>query len=155
MRPLFHTLALLLVVAWTGSALAGDVRQNLGPDGLALKGYDPVAYQTEGAAVPGKAAFTATHDGATYRFASAGNRDAFAADPARYTPAFGGYCAMAMVFAKKVDTDPTAFRVVDGQLYLNFNQAVRDRWLQDVPGNIAKANANWSVVADKPASALQ
>ena len=155
MRLLIRSVVVLLAVAWAGSAIAGDIRQNLGEGNLALKGYDAVAYQTEGAPVPGTEAFTATHDGATYRFASAANRDTFAANPAQYMPAYGGYCAMGVVFGKKFDVDPAAFRVVDGTLYLNVNKDIQARWQQDIPGNITKAAGKWPEIADKAPADLK
>ena len=145
----------LILVAWSGTALAGDVAQNLGAGNVAIKGYDPVAYQTQNAAVQGSDAFVAEHNGATYHFASAANRDAFQASPAKYAPAFGGYCAMGVAFGKKFDVEPTAFRVVDGTLYLNLNSDVQTRWLQDVPGNLGKANSNWPKIAAKAPTDLR
>lgn len=154
MRILARSLLGLLAIAWAGTAVAGDLSQNLGPGNLAIKGYDPVAYHTEAAAVQGSEEFTAEHDGAVYRFASAANREMFRADPGKYAPAYGGYCAMGVVFEKKLDVDPTMFRVVDGTLYLNLNEDVQKRWVQDVPGNLQKADSNWRSIADKAPSDL-
>ena len=144
-------------LAAAGPVLAGGVGVTLNADesGLMLKGYDPVAYFTEDAAVKGSDAFSAQHEGVTYHFASAGNRDAFLAEPAKYAPAFGGYCAMGTAMGLKLDTDPELFRVVEGTLYLNVAKPAQDRWLEDVPGNIAKANAKWQEIQDIPASELQ
>jgi YHS domain-containing protein len=116
---------------------------NVDARGLALRGHDPVAYQTQGRPVPGLAQFTAQHQGATYHFVSAANRDAFRANPDRYAPAFGGFCAMGVAMARKLDGDPTLFRVVDNRLYLNVSAPVQKRWMEDIPGNIAQANAEW------------
>jgi hypothetical protein len=93
---------------------------------------------------------TATHDGATYRFASAAHRDAFQADPDRYLPVYGGYCAYGVANGHKVKVDPEAFRVVDGRLYLNYSKGVQSKWLKDIPGNIAAAERNWPALRDKP-----
>lgn len=117
--------------------------------GLAIRGYDPVAYFTVGKPIAGNPQFTAQHDGATYRFASAANRDAFAEEPAKYAPAFGGFCAMGAVFEKKLDGDPNLWRIVDGKLYLNVGEPAQKRWLEDVPGNIGKAQTNWTKIKDK------
>jgi len=100
---------------------------NIDASGLALKGYDPVAYFPIGAPTLGKVQFTATHQGATYRFASTANRDTFTASPAQYAPAYGGFCAMGVALEKKLDVDPQAWRVVDGKLYLNVNKDVQKR----------------------------
>jgi len=155
MTKLTRLIFALLLVVWSGAASAADVAQNLGPGNVALKGYDPVAYQTQKAAVQGSDAFTADHNGATYHFASAGNRDAFQQNPAKYVPAFGGYCAMGVAFGRKLDVQPTAFRVVDGTLYLNLNTDVQARWVQDIPGNLERANSTWPKIAEKAPSALK
>ncbi len=114
--------------------------------GVAVGGYDAVAYFTEKKPVRGSKDFTAKHDGVTWRFASASNRDAFVANPSRYAPQYGGYCAWAVSNGYTAKGDPNAWSVVDGKLYLNFNKSVRRRWSQDIPGNIKKGNANWPSV---------
>lgn len=127
---------------------------NVDVDGVALKGHDPVAYFNAGAPTLGKNQFSAKHQGATYRFASAANRDAFAANPPKYTPAYGGFCAMGVALEKKLDVDPQAWRVVDGKLYLNVNKDVQKRWLDDVPGNLAAADKNWPRLKDRVPKSL-
>jgi YHS domain-containing protein len=122
---------------------------NVDSSGLALKGYDPVAYFTENKPARGKAEFTARHEGATYRFTSAANRDAFAAAPAKYSPQYGGYCAFGMASGYKAPIEPDAWTVVDGKLYLNYNQSVRRQWSGDIPGFIRKADANWPSIRSK------
>ena len=124
-------------------------QNNVDSSGLALKGYDPVAYFTEQKPVTGKAEFTARHEGATYRFASAVSRDAFLAEPAKYAPQYGGYCAYGVASGYKAPIEPDAWTVVDGKLYLNYNQSVRSRWRSDIPGYIRKADANWPAVRSK------
>jgi YHS domain-containing protein len=147
-------LAALLTLG-VGAAVAGAVDRNVGADGLALEGYDPVAYFTEGEPIEGKAEYTATHDGATYRFANAEHLAAFEADPARYAPAYGGYCAYGLAMGQKVGTDPEVWEIVDGQLYLNVNEDVQERWEANIPGFVATADHNWSLVADVPAEQLK
>jgi YHS domain-containing protein len=137
---------LLLALAVTAYA-AGE--NNVDSSGLALKGYDPVAYFTEKKPVAGKPEFTARHEGATYRFASAANRDAFAAAPAKYAPQYGGYCAFGMASGYKAPIESDAWTVVDGKLYLNYNRSVRSQWSSDVPGYVRKADANWPSVRSK------
>jgi len=112
-------------------------------DGLALRGYDPVGYFTDGAPVQGSADFTTDYKGATWQFASAANRDAFLADPAKYGAIFGGYCAFAASKGYLAPTVPEAWTVYEDRLYMNFSLRARELWLQDVPGNIAKGLANW------------
>lgn len=122
---------------------------NVDAQGVAVAGYDPVAYFAEAKAVPGSTEITAEHEGATYRFASAANRDAFVADPAKYLPVYGGFCALGTAYGYKVDIDPQAWRIEDGKLYLNNSPDVQKTWLEDVPGYIAKADANWPGIKDK------
>ena len=105
-----------------------------------------MAYQSEHKALKGSAGFTATHAGAIYQFASAANRDAFKANPAKFAPAYGGYCAMGVAVGKKLDGDPAAFTVVNGKLYLNVSEKVRGMWSKDIPANEAKAVKNWTAV---------
>lgn len=115
----------------------------------ALDGHDPVAYFTEGAPREGSAEFVHEWQGAQWRFASAENLARFRAQPERYAPQFGGYCAWAVSRGYTADVDPEAFRVVNGRLYLNYSKSVQRRWEQDVPGNISKAEANWPGVLQK------
>jgi YHS domain-containing protein len=122
---------------------------NLDTQGMALHGYDPVAYFTLKAATLGKAAYTTTYEGAIYRFASKDNLEKFKAHPAQYAPQFGGFCAMGVVLGKKLNGDPQVWRVVDGKLYLNVNKDVQKRWLDDVPGHIVKAGEVWPQIQNK------
>ena len=122
---------------------------NLTAEGLAANGYDVVAYFTDGKPTPGSAEFTATHEGATYRFASAAHRDAFVLDPAKYVPQFGGFCAVGTSFAKKVDIDPMQWRILDGKLYLNSGAQAQALWLKDEAGTAATAAATWPTIKDK------
>lgn len=146
--PARLTLAVLLLAGSAPALRAQAV--NADRDHLALYGYDAVAYQAENAARKGTDEYTATYEGNTYRFASAANRDAFTANPSRYVPAFGGYCAYGVAQGHKVKVDPEAFRVVNGTLYLNYDKGVQKKWLTDIPGNIAKANGNWPGLKDRP-----
>ncbi|MAS06723.1 MAG: hypothetical protein CL534_18835 [Ahrensia sp.] len=134
-------LAGVTLIATGRFALAGKV--NADANGIAIEGYDPVAYFTEGQPVEGSGGFTATHDGATYRFASAANRDAFIADPVKYAPQYGGFCAYAVAHDATAPIDPQAFTVLDGKLYLNYSDHVRAQWRNDAAGFISRANENW------------
>lgn len=117
-------------------------------DGAAVHGYDVVAYFTEGKPVRGNTAYTAKHEGATYRFNSAGNRDLFAKDPEKYAPEYGGYCAFGTAMGRNFDGDPNAWKIVDGKLYLNLNKDIQARWKTDIPGFIKGANGNWKVIRE-------
>ena len=142
--PLLATVLLLFAAAMPGPARAGVV--NLNSDGVAVQGYDVVAYFDQSRAVEGKAEFTAEYDGATYRFASAAHRDAFMAEPAKYAPAYGGYCAYAMAVGEKAPVDPMSFTVVDGSLYLNYSSGVQATWREDIAGYIRSADEHWKSV---------
>ena len=113
----------------------------------AIRGYDPVAYHLEKRPVKGLSEFSHAWNGARWRFASAANRDRFAADPARYAPQYGGYCAYGTAQGYKVSTDPEAFAVVGGKLYLNYSRPVQATWNRDRPGYIRQADRNWVELA--------
>ncbi len=114
--------------------------------GVAVDGSDMVAYFTQGAPVKGSDAHTFDWNGVTWQFASAANRDAFAADPDAYAPQYGGYCAWAVSNGYTASTTPEAWKIVDGKLYLNYSRRVQRRWEQDIPARIAAADANWPAV---------
>lgn len=137
--------SLSLGVALAGAAAAhalSPVNKTL-LGGLALDGYDPVAYFTDGKPVEGSKELTLEWNGATWRFASAAHRDEFKKTPEKYAPQYGGYCAWAVSQNYTADSDPEAWTIVDGKLYLNYDRKVMEKWKQDVPGNIAKADVNW------------
>lgn len=116
--------------------------------GLALQGYDPVAYFTAKKAAKGSAQFTALYKGVTYRFASATNRDLFLKSSAMYEPAYGGWCAYAMGDSgEKVDVDPETFEVRDGRLYLFYNRLFTNtlpKWQKNEPTLQRKADQSWT-----------
>lgn len=116
---------------------------------VAVSGYDPVAYFTEGRPVRGSTEQRIMHRGYEYRFASAEHLAAFRADPSRYLPQYGGYCAWAVSQGYTASGDPTNWRIVDGRLYLNYNDEVQRRWEQDIPRHIRSANANWPSVLSR------
>lgn len=112
----------------------------------AIRGYDPVAYHTQSKAVRGLPSITHQWNGATWRFATRANRDRFAADPERYAPRYGGFCAYGTSRGYKVSTDPEAFAIVDGKLYLNYSKPVQATWNLDRAGYIRKADENWKTL---------
>jgi YHS domain-containing protein len=136
--------ALFVVAAVTAAAAE---RVNADRQRLAVKGYDVVAYFVDGRAVPGDARFELVLDGVRYRFASAANRERFSREPRRYLPQYGGFCAWAVSRGYTADTDPLAWRVVDGRLFLNYDVSVQQRWEGDVRGNVARADANWPALS--------
>jgi len=141
-------LALLLAAAAGTPAAAKDPIYTGTFSNLAVSGYDPVAYFTEGRPVEGSGDIEYTWRGATWRFASQKNLEAFMADPAAYAPQYGGYCAWAVAEGYTASADPDAWRVVEGKLYLNYSKGIQKRWEQDLPGNIARADGNWPKVLE-------
>lgn len=131
---------LLSFAAWFPLRAAEPV---FSTDGVAIEGTDPVAYFTERKPVAGNPDITYDHAGVTWRFASAANRDTFAADPARYAPQYGGYCAWAVSQGYTAPTVAEAWHIEDGKLYLNYSKSVQRQWSEDISGNIGKADANW------------
>jgi YHS domain-containing protein len=122
--------------------------------GIAVHGYDTVAYFTEQRPVQGSAEFSLAHGGATYRFASAKNMAAFKANPGKYAPVFGGFCAFGVSVGKKFDGDPRYWKIVDGKLYVLLNQKIYKTWLKDVSGNLKKAGKNWTKIKHKDPATL-
>jgi len=116
---------------------------NLDASGVAIRGYDPVAFFTDHQPVKGDPKLLLKQDGAIYFFASKEHRDLFKADPVKYVPEFGGYCAYGVSRNKLVEIDVDAFQIVDGKLLLQYSKGVRDDFNKDAKGNLAKADANW------------
>ncbi len=136
----------LVILSALGLALpaaAGGVVNASSFTGTAIEGYDPVAYFNEGRPVEGKSEFSHDWLDATWYFASAKNRDLFAAAPDKYAPQYGGYCAWAVAHGYTAKIDPEAWKIVDDKLYLNYSKDVQAQWAQDIPGNITKGDANW------------
>lgn len=115
-------------------------------NGLAIRGTDPVAYFDGSGPIAGDAAYSLMWKGAEWRFASAQNMARFEMDPAAHAPQYGGYCAFAVSKGGLATTDPEAWTVYEGKLYLNYSVNVRTIWSEDIPGNIEKANNNWPSV---------
>jgi YHS domain-containing protein len=138
---------LLALAFMSRLAVSGDFFE---VDGLALRGYDPVAYFEANMPVKGLPAHNVTYKDSKFLFVTAANRKKFAANPEKYAPQFGGFCALGTANGYKVKTEPDAFKVVDGKLYFNYNRKVLEIWSQDEPGYIARANKNWPEVAPQP-----
>lgn len=130
----------LLLQPGLGSIAAGKT-----PDGdVAIQGYDPVAYFRAGEPKKGNESYTFRWHNLTWHFVGEENRDLFQANPEKFAPQYDGYCAWAMTEARKAETDPEVWKIVDGKLYLNCSRASFEKWRKDIPGNIEKADANWS-----------
>jgi hypothetical protein len=121
---------------------------------VGVAGYDLVSYQTNQKPLRGNGHNVSVHDGVTYLFASAENKATFEADPAKYLPAYGGYCAFGVSVGKKFFGDPEVWRVVDDRLYLNLDAKVQDLWLADTEGKIETADKLWVEIENVPASEL-
>jgi len=145
------SLALLLTFAIGSHAFAQSKSLlNLDKSGLAVQGYDVVAFFTDAKPVKGDAQFTSSYGGATYRFASAEHKAAFDKEPAKYAPQFGGYCAYAVSKNTTASIEPDAFQIVNGRLLLQYDKSIRDKFNKDTTGNLAKADVNWpGLVAKK------
>jgi YHS domain-containing protein len=112
----------------------------------AIQGYDPVAYFKESKPVKGTNAYTYTWKGAQWHFANEENLNDFKANPEKFAPQFGGYCAYGMAGGYKASTSADAWSIVDGKLYLNYDKQVQVLWKKDQAGFINKANKNWPTV---------
>jgi len=122
---------------------------NLDKTGVAIQGYDPVAFFTDHKPVKGRAESTSKHNGATYLFSSKEHKDLFDKEPAKYEPVFGGYCAYGVSRNKLVEIDVDAFQIVDGHLILQYSKSVRNDFNKDTQGNLAKAQQNWPGLVEK------
>lgn len=120
--------AALLFVGCTVTGVISAQEVYVSRGGVALKGYDTVVYHTENKAVEGEEEYATEWNGAIWYFSSDDNRQLFVADPERYAPQYGGYCAYAMAQNQIASIDPKAFSVVDDKLYLNYSTGVRRRW---------------------------
>lgn len=146
MKNSFFSLAAAL--ALTGSALAdsmseGKVLVLKNRDGLAIQGYDPVAYFTDNKPLKGSPKYQAEYEGARYWFVSSDHKSLFDANPAKYAPAYGGYCGYAASIDRLSPVSPEWFQVIDGKLILQHNKKAFDKFNADLKGNVMKADQNW------------
>jgi hypothetical protein len=116
---------------------------NKSGSGIAIKGYDPVAYFTDSKPVKGSPDFTHQWMGATWHFATAAHRDEFARTPEKFAPQYGGYCAYGVSQNHTAPIDPEAWTVLDGKLYLNYSQGVKKTWSREIPKYVEQADKNW------------
>jgi YHS domain-containing protein len=141
---------LFLAIAATGlflAACAGTAETvkkiNTTAENVAVKGFDTVAYFSADKAIEGNPQYSFIWNGAKWYFSSSENMEKFKADPERYAPQFGGYCAWAVSKGYTADGDPNAWKIVDGKLYLNYNQQVREKWEAEQPKLIEDGKKNW------------
>lgn len=134
----------LLAVSALGCARDTDAQPPVfATDRGAIGGYDPVAYFDQQAPVLGSSEYAFDWKGARWLFSTAENRERFRSEPERFAPRFGGYCAYGVASGYAVKTEPEAWTVVDGKLYLNYDLEVMEEWRQDQAALIAAANENW------------
>jgi len=149
MKKIILSLVVAILALPVFAQTASKTLVNVDVSGIAIQGYDPVAFFTDNKPVKGDQKYLVRHDGAVYFFASKAHQDLFKADPAKYTPAFGGYCAYGVSRNKLVSIDVDAFQIVDGKLLLQYSKGVRDDFNADAKDNLAKANANWTGLVAK------
>ena len=142
-------LTLLLAVLALPVLAQNKTLLNLDENGIAIQGYDPVAYFTDNQPVKGDPKILSKRDGAIYYFASKEHKEMFLKDPAKYEPCFGGYCAYGVSRDKLVEIDVNAFQVVDGRLLLQYSKDVQGKFNADPKGNLDKADANWPGLLEK------
>jgi YHS domain-containing protein len=139
-------LVLGLAVFGGSAARAGDGTEVAT---VGVGGYDPVSYFTGPKPVRGNGRYTVEYQGVTYLFSNEADKTAFEKEPAKYLPAFGGYCAYGVAIGKKFWGDPEVWEIVDGTLYLNLDKSIQQEWDKDKPGYIKKADGNWGAIKDK------
>jgi YHS domain-containing protein len=149
-RMLLISSSLLTVWSPVLSAVPGSTSAiNTDAGGLALRGYDPVAYFDGGKPVKGQAKYSAAFNGSQYWFISAQHRQAFLKEPIRYIPQFGGFCTVGASYGQKVDADPSTGRVVNGKLYVNYNMKAQAIFDKDPLDSIKRAEEKWPSVKDQ------
>lgn len=132
------------------SAKAETPRDNV----VGAGGYDLTSYFTQEKPQRGNGHHVAVVDGVSYVFANDANKKMFEANPSRYLPQYGGYCAFGASIGKKFIADPDVYDIVDGKLYMNLDSKVRGLWSADIPGRIKTADTNWKTIASKKPSDL-
>lgn len=152
-RKSISRIALLVVglVLCAGVTAVAVDEVNTDRTGLAIDGYDPVAYFVAARPLKGSFQITAEYEGAVYRFVTEHSRKLFLASPQRYAPKYGGYCAYGVSVGQKFSADPTVWQIEDGRLYLNLDSDIAELFNQDLQANIAKAEKSWKSLADQPA----
>ncbi len=142
-------LASLLIALVANGASAGMTTNGTENSTPVMSGYDPVAYFEMGKPMRGSGYHTATYNGGVYLFSTKERMERFKANPAKYAPQYGGYCAYGVAVGKKFHSDPYRWKIVDNKLYLNLDKSIQNKWNEDVSGYIAKADSNWKKIAHK------
>jgi YHS domain-containing protein len=137
---------IMLFSAATAHAQKAEIFQK---DGVAIRGFDPVAFFTESKPVKGDEKISYEWKAARWLFSSIANMESFKNDPEKYAPQYGGYCAYGMADGHKAPTETDTWTIIDDKLYFNYNRKVKEMWSKDTKGFIEKANANWPVLKNK------
>ncbi len=140
---------MLGIVLLLGGNAVAQKSETFVPSGKAIRGYDPVAYFTENKPVQGNENLVYKWNNANWYFSSQENLDLFKANPEKYAPQYGGYCAYGLSNGYKAPTDADAWTIDNGRLYLNYNKEVRDMWNKERKERIEKADKNWPEVKTK------
>lgn len=149
LTSLLATIATMATLMFSATSLAAEEHSVVG-----VGGYDLVSYQSGKKPLQGNGNHVVQHDGVNYLFSNKGNAKKFKANKEKYLPAYGGFCAYGAAVGKKFIADPTVWEVVDGRLYLNLDNSIKQVWRKDIPGNIAKADKNWEKIQKTPAAEL-
>ena len=150
LNKILLTVTALLFVAVATPTFAGNY--SISTPGIS--GYDAVAFFTEGKPVMGNGWNVSDYNGVMYAFANEKNKKMFEANPEKYLPAYGGYCAYGVAVGKKFVADPNTWKIVDGKLYLNLDKDIQKKWLKDIPDYIKKADKNWAKIKNKTPAEL-
>ncbi len=146
MKRIFLLLLLLISIPAFGQ---NKTLVNLDKQGIAIQGYDPVAFFTQNRPVKGRPEFESKYNGARYLFASAEDKSTFDANPAKYEPQFGGFCAYAASQNHTAPVKIEAFQIVNGRLLMQYNLDIRNKFNKDTQGNLQKADKNWPGLVEK------
>ena len=138
----------ILSILFATKTLTANNSVNSDSEGIAIHGYDPVAYFTEGKAIEGSPEYHYEWNDATWYFASHKNRELFKKNPKKYAPQYGGFCAYAVSYGSRADIDPKAWDIYKNKLYLNFNSEIKQKWQKEKDNFIKKANKNWKTLLD-------
>jgi YHS domain-containing protein len=150
MKSLLRTIAMIAVVAlFASTAVAGSLVNVAGASGIAVGGYDTVAFFTDGKPTAGDPSISSTYQGATYLFASRAHKALFDATPEKYVPQFGGFCAYGAALGALFPVDISTWQIREGKLYLNLNPEILKEFNKNPNGFIAKAEKNWPGLVKK------
>ena len=143
-----NILIFISLILFSASAYAVDPTYTALFSNKAIKGYDTVAYFTENKPVKGSEDFSFEYKGAQWLFSSAENKALFEANPEKYAPQYGGYCAYAVAQNSTASIKPELFTIHNGKLYLNYNSSINDKWNADIDSYIEAADKNWPNIVD-------